>query len=258
MPTTSGLPWPRADDAPRLARRDDRDRVRAFELGDGELHGAQQVLLRRAMPMRVHEMRDGLAVGLRAERVALRLQPLAQRFEVLDDAVVHDRDLAAGQVRMRIDRRRRAVRRPARVRDAGGARRGGAPCACASRSATRAVDTSRSSAVPCAPFEDREPGRVVAAILEPADAFDQDRERRCAGRPRRRCRTCWAPIPVLLSLTGRCQPCDRDLGARAPRQRAGGRVLARSRCRAPIGRACRPTSPAPPARSWSRCSRGRR
>ena len=32
---------------------------------------------------------------------------------------MHDRDLAAGQMRMRVVGRRRAVRRPARVRNAG-------------------------------------------------------------------------------------------------------------------------------------------
>ena len=64
-----------------------------------------------------------------------------------------------------------AVRRPARVRDARvpvDARR---VAACAARSATRAVLTKPLQAA----VDDREPGRVVAAILEPADALDQDR-----------------------------------------------------------------------------------
>ena len=85
------------------------------------------------------------------EHVALRDQLRAQRLEILDDAVVHDGDLAAGQMRMRVDRRRRAVRGPARVRNAGA---GGEmrASACAARSATRAVLTSRDSARRPSPF----------------------------------------------------------------------------------------------------------
>ena len=109
----------RADDAARLARRDDGDRVRAGELGNRRAHGAQQIAAARRVPVRVHEMRDHLGVGLRAELVAARLELVAQGLEVLDDAVVHDGDLAVARVRMRVVLGRRAVRRPARVRDAG-------------------------------------------------------------------------------------------------------------------------------------------
>ncbi len=167
----------RADDAAGLARRDHGDRVRALELGDGQLHRAQQVAVRGAVPVRVHEVGDDLGIGLRRERVALRHQALAQRLEVLDDAVVDDR-------------------RPRRSDRCGCALTGdGAPCvaqrvcempvppescrssACAARSATRAVLTSRSSrAAPLAGGDDRQPGRVVAPVLEPADAVDQDRD----------------------------------------------------------------------------------
>jgi len=47
-------------------------------------------------------------------------QPRAQRRVVGDDAVVHDHELVrvVARVRVRVHRRRRAVRRPARVRDA--------------------------------------------------------------------------------------------------------------------------------------------
>ena len=45
--------------------------------------------------MRVHQMRDDFGVGLRLERISLRLQPLTQRLIVFDDAVVYDRDFVA-------------------------------------------------------------------------------------------------------------------------------------------------------------------
>ena len=117
----------RTYDPARLARRDDGDRIRAGELGNRRAHGAKQIAAARAVPVRVHEMRDHLGVGLRAEFVAARLELVAQALEVLDDAVVHDRDLAIARVRMRVVFGRRTVRRPPRVRDAGRARRDASP-----------------------------------------------------------------------------------------------------------------------------------
>ena len=128
-------------------------------------------------------MRDDFGVGLRAEHVAGGLEPVAQRFVVLDDAVVDDGDFAVGDMRMRVGRRGRAVRRPARVRDAGVGVTAPAQSACAARSATRAVLTSRSR---CGTrgivADDREAGRVVAAVFEPPDAVDQDRDDVARGR----------------------------------------------------------------------------
>ncbi len=63
------------------------------------------------------EMGDDLAVGLALEAAALGLHLLAQRLEILDDAVVDDGD-AVDDVRMGVADRRRAVRRPAGVGDA--------------------------------------------------------------------------------------------------------------------------------------------
>ena len=77
------------------------------------------------------EMRDHLGVGFAAERGALLLQLFAQLAEVLDDAVVDDRELLGG-VRMRVVLGRLAVGRPAGMADADGARRA-ARCAAALR-----------------------------------------------------------------------------------------------------------------------------
>ena len=62
------------------------------------------------------QLRDHLGVGLGLEAVALGDQLVAQHLEILDDAVVHDRD-AARLVGVRVVAGRRAVRRPAGVAD---------------------------------------------------------------------------------------------------------------------------------------------
>ncbi len=168
-------PGARADDAPRLARRHHRDRVRAVKLRHRLLDRAQEVAAAGAVPVRVHEMRDHLGVGLRDERVALPHEPLAQRLEVLDDAVVHDGDLAVRRMRVRIGRRRRAVRRPARVRDSGQALD---PRRLGLRGEIRDPgrrDEPREARRAGRSVDDGEPGGVVAAVFEPADAVDQDR-----------------------------------------------------------------------------------
>src|SRR3546814_13986062 len=57
-----------------------------------------------------NEMRDDFGIGLALEAPAAPGERLAQRLEILDDAVVDERDLAR-RVRVRVARRRRAVGR---------------------------------------------------------------------------------------------------------------------------------------------------
>ncbi len=65
------------------------------------------------------EMGDRLGVGLRRQRVAARLESVAQLAEVLDDPVVDDRDVAgAVLVGVGVQVVRPAVGRPARVGEA--------------------------------------------------------------------------------------------------------------------------------------------
>ena len=67
---------------------------------------------------------DHFGVGRRAETVAFAFQPLLERAEVLDHAVVDDgHDAVAAEVRMGVDVGRRAVRGPAGVADADRCRR---------------------------------------------------------------------------------------------------------------------------------------
>ena len=102
---------------------------------------------------------------------------LALQLEiVLDDAVVHDDDAAvAVAMRMRVLRRGPAVRRPARVADAELAVERIAararPRGCESLPALRRI-------VHLAVLHDRDARRVVAAVLEPAQSLDEDRQQR--------------------------------------------------------------------------------
>ncbi len=151
---------------------DDRDRVGADEPGDARAHGVEK----RAFPvqLRMHEVRDDLGVGVRGEYIALCTKRRADFVVVFDDAVVHDRH-AAGDVGMGILLRRHAVRRPARVRDtdlAGEALRLREPFQvgdAAGRAHTLQFQSSPAPAV-----QHRDPGGVVAAILQPLQSLDED------------------------------------------------------------------------------------
>ncbi|MDR8823023.1 hypothetical protein FEQ05_06775 [Burkholderia pseudomultivorans] len=166
----------RADDGMRLVLVDHRDRVGAVQLLHRFAHGLEQVAAIQA----VHEVRDHFGVGLRHECVALRAQRFAQRLEVLDDAVVHERERAGREDRVCVVRDGRAVRRPARVRDTGRAFEvrfahlrveiGDA------RDAARALGAVR--------LEHGDAARIVATVFEAPQSFDQHRNditlRNCA------------------------------------------------------------------------------
>ena len=69
--------------------------------------------------MFLDEMREYLRIGIRDECVPLFFQHFFQLFEIFDDAVVDEPYLTGAiGMRMRIFRRRLAVRRPSQVRDA--------------------------------------------------------------------------------------------------------------------------------------------
>src|SRR5690348_14258848 len=68
-------------------------------------------------------MTDDFGIGFALELAAFRNELIAQRLEILDDAVVNQCH-GADDMRMRIADGRRSVRRPARVGDADAAVQG--------------------------------------------------------------------------------------------------------------------------------------
>jgi hypothetical protein len=142
---------------------------------------------RRGVAGRRERVRDDFRVRLRQEVHARPLKALLEREEVLDDAVVDHDDPARGvAVRVGVLLGRAAVRRPARVPDpepAGRGRRGDLlrevpELALAARDADLAV-------VP----DDRDPRRIVAAVLEALQAVEEDGRRRRGRRRSPRSRT---------------------------------------------------------------------
>ena len=128
----------------------------------------------------VDQMGDDFGVGLACEGIALGLQLGAQLVVVFDDAVVDERDATgrrlarAGtvrEVRVRVVDCRCAMRRPARVSDAGAALHlvmGDA-----------GLELGHARGTPRAPqfaaLMDRDTAGVVAAVLEPLQPFDENR-----------------------------------------------------------------------------------
>ena len=147
------------------------ERVRALELAEGVPDRLGDV----ALVGLLDEMGDRLGVGLGGEGVPARLEPVAQLAEVLDDPVVDDRDLArAVAVRVRVQVVRASVRRPARVGESDGRVRGpvGDGGLEVDQLAGALLDEQVAGVV-----HERDPGRVVAAVLEPLEALDEDRAR---------------------------------------------------------------------------------
>ena len=154
------------DDRLRVVEMHDRERVRALEVLDRSGDGCGQV----AGEVALDEMRDGLGVGLGAQDVPVGREVLSQLDVVLDDAVVHDRDLAgAVDVRVGVLLARLAVRRPARVADAHatGDRRGVERLLEVDQFADAARDGQLSG------VDDGDARRVVAAVLEPCKPAEQ-------------------------------------------------------------------------------------
>ena len=110
------------DDPVGVLRVDGHEGERALEDRADLLHRDGQV--GAADDLALEQVGGHLGVGLRGELVPVALQRGAQFGEVLDDAVVHDRDPAgAAEVGVGVAVGRAAMCRPAGVADAGGGRR---------------------------------------------------------------------------------------------------------------------------------------
>ena len=144
---------------------DDGDGVGADQSAAGEADGGEQVGF--GLERGFDEVGDAFGVGVGGEDVALGGQFAAQAFVVLDDAVVDDGD-RAGNVRVGVAFARHAVGRPAGVGDAGdsaGRCRGGFKFGDAA---------DRADALDAITRNDGQPGRVIAAVFELLQAFDEN------------------------------------------------------------------------------------
>lgn len=160
----------RGHHAVRFVAAEDGDRIRAVEAFHGLLHGIEQVAVVHVLD----QVGDHFRVRLALEDVTQGRQFGAQLVVVFDDAVMHQRHAGVlfrrGKVGVRIEVDRRAMRGPARVRDARetaqaffgdllfqfGHARGG------TRTLQTAIGVQRDAA------------GIVAAVLQAFQAFDQD------------------------------------------------------------------------------------
>ena len=160
---------PRPDEAVGLATMHDRDRVGTFQPGE---RGSRRVGDVATVGV-LDQVGDGLGVSLGCQLVAFLLELIAQLPEVLDDPVVDHRDVArAVLVGMRVEIVRPPVRRPAGVSQ---------PDRRMGRAVLDGGLKHRQLAGPLLHeqvallVDERDAGRVVTAVFEPAKAFDQDR-----------------------------------------------------------------------------------
>ena len=137
------------------------------------------------------ERRD-LGIGLGRKRVALGGEFLAQRPEILDDAVVDDRE-PRRSVRVGVGLGGLAVRRPAGVADAD------RPAERRRRKFRLQVLELALGAPPRQPavLERRDARGIVAAVFEPLQRIDNRARDRPASRESRQFRTCENPLSEI-------------------------------------------------------------
>ena len=160
---------PRADEQLRvLAVEDDEGEV-PLQLGVGGAHSRDEV----ALVVPLDEVGDHLGVGLGRELVALLEERRLQLAVVLDDPVEDEVDVAleAPRQRVRVLGADAAVRRPARVPDAG--RRQGLVVRRRVLELAEVADGADLGELPV--LDEREAGGVIAAVLEPLEAVQEDR-----------------------------------------------------------------------------------
>ena len=169
-PTTTRAAGAGKDQLAGVARTHHGERVGSFEFRYCLAHrGCQFAGFAHVVPDPVS---DHFRVGFRLELEAVLFQVVAQFLVIFDDAVVHDRNVLLGHVRVRIGFVRHAVSCPARVRDAAGTldRIG-------IERLLQFLDLAGpANALDGVAVTDRDARRVVAAVFEPAKALHQDRD----------------------------------------------------------------------------------
>ena len=157
----------RADELVRLSLAHEDERVRAFDAVQHFADRRDEI----AVVDLFEKMSDDFRIRLRLEDMALLDELFFQSQIVLDDAVVHDDEVArAVRMRMRIAIRRTAVRCPARMADAHRALRHVILDFVAQR--REAADTLLDANL--AAVIDSDAGRIVATVLELREALEQE------------------------------------------------------------------------------------
>ena len=157
---------PGADQHVGMGAKRDRQRERAAQLRE---HGLDRLLRRRPrFDLLRHQVRDDFRVRFAFELAPARNQRLAQRLEVLDDAVVDQRHFT-GRVGVGIVRGRGAVGGPPGVRDAH------FPCRRVAPKFALQVGELALGAAPdeLAAMQRADAGAVIAAVFHAAQPLDQ-------------------------------------------------------------------------------------
>ena len=159
----------RADHSAWFLRAHHGDAVGALDVG--ERLADRLLQLESALAVLADQMRQHFRISLRLEYVALGLERCLQHHVVLDDAVVHQHDIAGAViVRMGVHVVGLAVGRPARVGDAGVSFE-----RLALEFGFEVADLTRClHDLEAALLLDRHAGGIVAAILETLEPFHQD------------------------------------------------------------------------------------
>ncbi|EXI75846.1 MAG: hypothetical protein AW07_00774 [Candidatus Accumulibacter sp. SK-11] len=136
-------------------------------MGDRSPNGSEKIAV--GLQLMRNQVRDHFGIGVGSEDVGESPEASTQRLVVLDDPVM-DHGQPAGDVRMGVPLARHAVRRPARMSDAGPA------CGLRLLDLRRQFGNpaNRPQTVQTAVVDQGEPGRVVAAVFELAQTFKQD------------------------------------------------------------------------------------
>ena len=221
----------RGDDLLRIGARNHGQREYARQFRDGLPYRLFQV----APEVLLDQVGDDLGVGFGAEHVAFRFQLMLERQVVLDDAVVHHHQVAlAIAVRVSVLFGGPAMRGPPRVADAERA---------IHRAQTDGIFQIAQFALGAAHGQvvilaiDRQPRRIIAAVLQPLQPLQNDRHRPAVpditddsahetiiGKPRENARGQRTAPPSKVSIRpirhGRCygSDCARPLVARGSRR----------------------------------------
>ena len=169
MPITTGGPERAATILFGSEPRNHGQREDAAQFLDGRAHGLFQV----ALEILLDQVGDDFGIGLGLEDVAFGFELMLERKVVLDDAVMHHHHVAlAIAVRVRVLLGGPAVRGPARVADAERAIHRVHPDGLF-QVAQLAFGAAHGQLAVVA--INRQPGRIVSAILQPPQAFQNDR-----------------------------------------------------------------------------------